>query len=42
MVNFNVYSKKEIQIIIDHFDKFPLVTAKSTDFLLFKKKIVLK
>ena len=35
--NFNVWSVKELQVIIDHFDKYPLVTAKHSDFVLFKK-----
>ena len=35
--NFNVWSVKELQVIIDHFDKYPLVTAKHSDFLLFKQ-----
>ena len=35
--NFNVYSINEIQLIIDQFLKYPLITAKYSDFLLFKK-----
>ena len=35
--NFNVWSIKELEVIIDHFDKFPLVTAKHSDYILFKK-----
>jgi hypothetical protein len=37
MANFNVWSVKELQLIIDHFDKYPLITAKASDFLLFKQ-----
>ena len=32
-----VRSKKELQLIIAHFDKFPLVTCKFSDYLLFKQ-----
>jgi hypothetical protein len=35
--NFNVWSIKEMQVIIDHFEKYPLVTCKVSDYLLFKK-----
>lgn len=35
--NFNVWAIKEIQVVIDHFDKYPLVTAKLSDYLLFKQ-----
>jgi len=35
--NFNVWSIKDIQIIINHFDKYPLVTAKHSDYLIFKQ-----
>ena len=35
--NFNVWSIKDIQIIINHFDKYPLVTAKHYDYLIFKQ-----
>jgi hypothetical protein len=37
MANFNVWSVKELQVIIDHFDKYPLITCKASDFLLFKQ-----
>jgi len=37
VVTLRVKSKKELQIIIDHFDKYPLVTAKHSDFILFKE-----
>ena len=35
--NFNVWSIKELQVVIDHFDKFPLKTQKFNDYDLFKK-----
>jgi hypothetical protein len=35
--NFNAWSIKDIQIIINHFDKYPLVTAKHSDYLIFKQ-----
>lgn len=34
---FRVDNIQELQVIIDHFDKFPLVSAKVSDFLLFKQ-----
>ena len=34
---FRVSSSKDLKIIIDHFDKFPLITQKRADFELFKK-----
>lgn len=43
MANYNVWSIKELQVIIDHFDfyfdKYPLLSAKFSDFLLFKQCI---
>jgi hypothetical protein len=36
-VIFNVSSFKDLDIIINHFDKFPLITVKSQDFFIFKK-----
>ena len=35
--SFNVWSLKELQILVDHFEKHPLITAKLSDFLLFKQ-----
>lgn len=34
-------TKKELLILIEHFDKYPLITKKSKDFLCFKKAICL-
>jgi hypothetical protein len=36
-VQYVVESFKELQVIVNHFDKYPLVTAKITDFLFFKQ-----
>jgi len=36
-VQYVVESFKELQEIVNHFDKYPLVTAKVSDFLLFKQ-----
>ena len=36
-MQYRVDSNKDLQVIINHFEKYPLVTAKSIDFLLFKK-----
>jgi len=32
---YRVESLKELEIIINHFEKYPLVTAKLSDFLIF-------
>jgi len=34
---FRVSSMKELDVIVKHFDKYPLLTKKLSDFLLFKK-----
>lgn len=36
-VYYRVESFKDLQVITDHFDKYPLVTAKKLDYVLFKK-----
>lgn len=36
-VRFNISSIKELSRIIQHFDKYPLITQKLADYLLFKK-----
>ena len=41
IVQFRVFSMEELDIIINHFDKYPLVTKKSIDFELFKEAITL-
>jgi len=40
-VQFRVESKKELLILIEHFDKYPLITKKSKDFVCFKQAIFL-
>jgi hypothetical protein len=35
-VQFRVSSVKELQVIVDHFYNFPLITQKWSDFQLFK------
>jgi len=37
MVAYIVESFRDLQVIVDHFDKYPLITAKVSDFLLFKQ-----
>ena len=34
---FKVQSTKELKLIINHFDKYPLITQKRADFELFKQ-----
>jgi hypothetical protein len=36
-IQYRVSSIKELQVIIDHFDKYPLITQKFADYLLFKR-----
>ena len=36
-VQYVVESFKELQVIVNHFDNYPLVTAKVSDYLLFKQ-----
>lgn len=36
-VQYRVESTKELQVIIDHFDRYPLISAKVADYLLFKQ-----
>jgi hypothetical protein len=35
-VQYLVESVTDLQIIVDHFDKYPLITAKVSDYLIFK------
>ena len=37
MVRFRVFSQKDLTIIINHFDKYPLLTQKRTDFKFLNK-----
>jgi hypothetical protein len=34
---FRVSNLQELQVIIDHFKKYPLISAKYSDFLLFEQ-----
>lgn len=36
-IYYRVESFKDLQVIIDHFDKYPLVTVKKLDYALFKE-----
>ena len=38
-VQFRVSSLEDLNIIIHHFDKYPLLTRKHSDFLLFKEVV---
>lgn len=40
-VKYRVASFKELGIIIEHLDKYPLITQKQADFLLFKRAWIL-
>ena len=37
MVHFRVESVKDLVLVISHFDKYPLITQKQVDYLLFKQ-----
>jgi hypothetical protein len=36
---YRVSSVKELELIISHFDRYPLITKKHADFLLFKQAV---
>ena len=36
-MQYVVESFKELQVILEHFDRYPLVTAKVSDYLIFKE-----
>jgi hypothetical protein len=40
-VQYRVDSIKELQVIINHFENYPLLTAKLSDYILFKKAFYL-
>jgi len=40
-IEFRVSGLKNLRIIIDHFDKYPLITQKHADYLLFKQAVSL-
>jgi hypothetical protein len=37
LVQYVVESIKELQVIVDHFNMYPLVTQKASDYLIFKQ-----
>lgn len=37
LIEFRITSIKELAVIIDHFDKYPLITQKFADYILFKQ-----
>jgi hypothetical protein len=37
IVYYQVFSNKDLLLIIDHFDKYPLITKKFSDYCLFKQ-----
>ena len=40
-IQLQVQSIKEFQVLLDHFDKYPLITTKKADFELFKRVFIL-
>jgi hypothetical protein len=36
---YMVHKPRELKILVDHFDKYPLITKKRADFELFKKAL---
>ena len=40
-IQYMVRSKKDLRVIIDHFDKYPLITEKWSDFQLLKQAFIL-
>ena len=41
MVNFSIDSIKDLNYLITHLEKYPLLTQKAADFILFKEAIKL-
>jgi hypothetical protein len=41
MIEFRVFSIKDLDIILNHFDQYPLITKKCADYLLFKEALEL-
>jgi hypothetical protein len=41
LVHYEVNSLKDLNIVIDHFNNYPLITQKNIDFLLFKIAIAI-
>lgn len=40
-IELRVSSVKDLLVIIDHFDKYPLITQKLADYILFKRVLEL-
>jgi hypothetical protein len=40
-VEYRVFSIKELKIVLDHFDNFPLLSQKYADYFLFKQAYLL-
>ena len=38
-INYQVNSQKDLTIIINHFDRYPLITQKQADYKLFKQAL---
>lgn len=36
-IQYTVTSKEQLMVILDHFEKYPLITQKKADYLLFKR-----
>jgi hypothetical protein len=41
IVNYSIDSKKDLTILINHLKKYPLLTKKSADFILFEQALKL-
>ena len=41
IVEFRIFSMKDLKVIIDHFDNYPLITKKQIDYMLFKETLEL-
>jgi hypothetical protein len=41
MLQYHVSSRNDLKVILNHFDKYPLITQKQADYQLFKKVIEL-
>ena len=37
MFRFRVSSRSDLKVILNHFDKYPMITQKQVDYLLFKQ-----
>ena len=39
IVQYRIFSLKDLDIILNHFDNYPLITKKHVDYILFKETI---